>query len=156
MEKKTPAKAPAKEERKKDNIARDGDRKSLPAGKRISKSGKVYYETRANRSDKQTSKKPYLAEGGETDGWKKTRTRKLKTREEAEKAIGKFSELMGRAGRNYKVEKMDDGYIISYESNYEPKMADGGKLPNGKYKYEKGDEGMFQGDEVSKNSFESK
>jgi hypothetical protein len=65
--KKTPAKAPAKEERKKDNIARDGDRKSLPSGKRISKSGKVYYETRANRSDKQTSKKPYLAKGGETD-----------------------------------------------------------------------------------------
>jgi hypothetical protein len=28
------------------------------------------------------------------------------------------------------------------------KMADGGMLPNGKYKYEKGDEGMFQGDEV--------
>ena len=62
--KKTPAKAPAKEERKKDNIARDGDRKSLRSGKRISKSGKVYYETRANRSDKQTSKKPYLAKGG--------------------------------------------------------------------------------------------
>ena len=62
--KKTPAKAPAKEERKKDNIARDGDRKSLRSGKRISKSGKVYYETRANRSDKQTSKKPYLADGG--------------------------------------------------------------------------------------------
>jgi hypothetical protein len=65
--KKTPAKAPAKEERKKDNIARDGDRKSLPAGKRVSKTGKVYYETRANRSDKQTSVKPYLAKGGETD-----------------------------------------------------------------------------------------
>jgi hypothetical protein len=62
--KKTPAKAPAKEERKKDNIARDGDRKSLPAGKRISKTGKVYYEMRANRTDKQTSKKPYLAKGG--------------------------------------------------------------------------------------------
>ena len=46
------------------NIARDGDRKSLRSGKRISKSGKVYYETRANRSDKQTSKKPYLADGG--------------------------------------------------------------------------------------------
>jgi hypothetical protein len=63
--KKTPAKAPAKEERKKDNIVRDGDRKSLPAGKRTSKTGKVYYETRVNRSDKQTSRKPYLAKGGE-------------------------------------------------------------------------------------------
>jgi hypothetical protein len=63
--KKTPAKAPAKEERKKDNIVRDGDRKSLPAGKRISKTGKVYYETRVNRSDKQTYRKPYLADGGE-------------------------------------------------------------------------------------------
>jgi hypothetical protein len=62
--KKTPAKAPAKEERKKDNVVRDGDRKSLPAGKRISKTGKVYYEMRANRTDKQTSKKPYLADGG--------------------------------------------------------------------------------------------
>jgi hypothetical protein len=36
------------------------------------------------------------------------------------------------------------------ENMYHPKnkMADGGKLPNGKYKYEKGDEGMYQGDEV--------
>jgi hypothetical protein len=130
--KKTPAKAPAKEVRKKDNIARDGDRKSLPAGKRVSKTGKVYYETRVNRSDKQTYRKPYLADGGETEGWNKTRTRKLKTKEEAENAIEKFSQLMGKAGRNYKVEKMDDGYTISYESKFTGKMADGGILTDAK------------------------
>lgn len=33
------------------NKARDEVIKALPAGKRISKTGKVYYETRKNRSD---------------------------------------------------------------------------------------------------------
>jgi hypothetical protein len=67
-----------------------------------------------------------MAEGGETDNWKKTRTRKLKTKEEAEKAIKLFAQNMGKAGRNYKVEKMDDGYVISYESNFTEAMAKGG------------------------------
>jgi len=33
------------------NIKRDAERKALPPGKRISKTGKVYWETRKNRSD---------------------------------------------------------------------------------------------------------
>ena len=33
----------------------DERRKALPSGKRVSKSGKVYWETRKNRSDKEGS-----------------------------------------------------------------------------------------------------
>jgi len=36
----------------KTNIFRDSKRKALPPGKRISKTGKIYWETRKNRSDK--------------------------------------------------------------------------------------------------------
>lgn len=35
----------------KSSMPRDKARKALPPGKRISKTGKVYYETRKNRSD---------------------------------------------------------------------------------------------------------
>ena len=38
------------------DITRDKARKALAAGKRISKTGKVYWETRSNRSDKIGSK----------------------------------------------------------------------------------------------------
>lgn len=33
------------------NVKRDKGRSAMPPGKRISESGKVYWETRANRSD---------------------------------------------------------------------------------------------------------
>jgi|GEM_PF-1615774 len=168
--KKTPAKAPAKEERKKDNIARDGDRKSLPAGKRISKSGKIYYETRANRSDKQTSKKPYLAKGGTLnnpkfleyyqvlDRWahyrltiEKGKEYYLPTESTIEKILA--NDIMFNDGKVDKSthDKMNTLLVQQLKDlkmNAYPDYADGGKLPNGKYKYEKGDEGMFQGDEV--------
>jgi len=38
------------------SLDRDRARKALPPGKRISKSGRVYYEYRKNRSDKKGSK----------------------------------------------------------------------------------------------------
>lgn len=38
------------------DASRDKARKALAAGKRISKTGKVYWETRSNRSDKIGSK----------------------------------------------------------------------------------------------------
>jgi len=34
------------------DFKRDASRRALPPGKRISKTGKVYWETRKNRSDK--------------------------------------------------------------------------------------------------------
>ena len=37
---------------KKPNIQRDQGRKALAPGKRISKTGRVYWETRRNRTDK--------------------------------------------------------------------------------------------------------
>jgi len=35
----------------KSNLKRDKARKSMPPGKRVSKTGKIYYEARKNRSD---------------------------------------------------------------------------------------------------------
>lgn len=53
------------------SIERDSKRKALPAGKRISGDGNVYYENRDNRSDRNApnfpKNKPYLKGGGETD-----------------------------------------------------------------------------------------
>ena len=46
------------------NLLRDAKRKALPSGKRISYSGEVYYETRANRTDKGTYGKYHLEKGG--------------------------------------------------------------------------------------------
>lgn len=51
------------------NIKRDLDKKALPKGKRISKNGKIYYESRANRSDIDPKQK--FGGGGEvkSSGW---------------------------------------------------------------------------------------
>jgi hypothetical protein len=49
------------------NLLRDAKRKAKPMGKRISKDGNVYYENRANRTDKGTYGKYHLAEGGSVD-----------------------------------------------------------------------------------------
>ncbi len=38
------------------NVSRDSKRNALLMGKRISKTGKIYYEYRKNRSDKKGSK----------------------------------------------------------------------------------------------------
>jgi hypothetical protein len=48
----------------KSSLSRDGARKAKKSGKKISEDGNVYYEKRANRTDSQTSKKPYLEKGG--------------------------------------------------------------------------------------------
>jgi hypothetical protein len=53
--------------RSKDEIQTDARVKALPAGKRISADGNVYYENRPNRSDVSTKRKPYLEDGGEVD-----------------------------------------------------------------------------------------
>ena len=50
------------------DIIRDKDRKAKPSGKRISKTGNVYYEYRENRTDRYAPEfpknKPFLAKGG--------------------------------------------------------------------------------------------
>jgi hypothetical protein len=46
------------------NLLRDAKRKALPSGKRISYTGEVYYENRANRTDKGTYGKYHLEKGG--------------------------------------------------------------------------------------------
>lgn len=48
-------------------LKRDSERKALPLGKRVSKSGNEYWEGRENRTDSQTKSKPYLKEGGVLD-----------------------------------------------------------------------------------------
>jgi antirestriction protein len=46
------------------NLLIDAKRKAKPMGRRISKDGNVYYENRANRTDRGTYGKYHLAEGG--------------------------------------------------------------------------------------------
>ena len=66
---------------------------------------------------------------------------------------GKEGKIVSKKGDMYFVEiekyhpNGDTLRTVLREGEFK-KMADGGMLPNGKYKYEKGDEGMFQGDEV--------
>ena len=55
------------------DIQKDADIPAKPVGKRVSKSGKVYYEYRDNRTDQkqpQPTDKPRLAKGGDIDGAK--------------------------------------------------------------------------------------
>jgi hypothetical protein len=122
--KKTPAKAPAKEERKKDNIVRDGDRKSLPAGKRISKTGKVYYEMRANRTDKQTSVKPYLADGGKIEDKFKGKNSKEIWNDLDSSTRAKVLEYLYLKGNSSGVQ-----YYDSYNSLNEHSFSEWDKLP---------------------------
>ncbi len=49
------------------NLAKDATRRALPRGKRVSESGNVYYENRANRVDVGGFKNAYLAKGGEIE-----------------------------------------------------------------------------------------
>ena len=51
------------------NLLRDAKRKAKPMGRRVSKDGSVYYENRANRTDRGTFGKYHLAEGGAVDKW---------------------------------------------------------------------------------------
>lgn len=48
----------------KTNLLIDAKRKAKPMGRRVSKDGNVYYENRANRTDRGTYGKYHLAEGG--------------------------------------------------------------------------------------------
>lgn len=50
--------------RKKHDVQLDADRPALPPGKRISASGNVYWENRADESDVSRKKYPYLENGG--------------------------------------------------------------------------------------------
>jgi hypothetical protein len=52
------------------DMLRDAKRKALPSGRRISESGEVYYENRANRTDKGSYGKYYLEEGGKLSNYR--------------------------------------------------------------------------------------
>jgi hypothetical protein len=52
----------------KGDLEKDAQRAALPAGKRISKQGNVYYENRENRTDRNPKKYPRLEEGGDVSG----------------------------------------------------------------------------------------
>ncbi len=60
------------------NIQRDSTRKALPKGKRISESGKAYYENRENRSDRLAPNYPKNAPLLEKGGLVKSSTHKLR------------------------------------------------------------------------------
>jgi hypothetical protein len=68
-----------------------------------------------------------MAEGGGVN-WKKAVTIKRDTKKEAEKNAKQLAEYYGKSGRNFKVEKRDDKYVVSYEFNLTDKMAEGGEV----------------------------
>jgi len=59
-----------------------------------------------------------MAGGGYTaDGYMKSSEIKLNTKEEAERVAKSLAENFGKAGRNFKVEKKGDIYVVTYEFN---------------------------------------
>ena len=66
--------------------------------------------------------------GGGVENWKKATTIKRKTRTEAEKGKKLLEEYWGKSGRNFKVEKVDDEYVVRYEFYLTDKMELGGAM----------------------------
>ena len=136
------------------STSRDGARKAKKAGKRIAEDGSVYYEKRANRTDSQTSKKPYLEEGGymndggdlesfekkvkdamkQPNKWyfiadyvgdKKVQLKMFVGVKEVDVQIFKIDGLHAKMPRNYSGRRDTLKMIMD---NFEPKMAKGGEL----------------------------
>ena len=57
-----------------------------------------------------------VMEDGEVN-WKKAVTIKIDTKKGAEKSAKLLAEYYGKSGRNFKVEKRDDKYVVTYEFN---------------------------------------
>lgn len=72
-----------------------------------------------------------FADGGGVGEWKKGVTIKIDTRKRAEKDKKLLQEYWGKSGRNFKVEKRDDKYVITYEFKLSDKMEQGGSLVDG-------------------------
>ena len=68
-----------------------------------------------------------FADGGRVN-WKKGVTIKRDTKKEAEKNAKLLAEYYGESGRNFKVEKRDDKYVVTYEFSLTEAMADGGRV----------------------------
>jgi len=66
--------------------------------------------------------------GGGVEEWKKAVTIKVDTRQEAEKGKKLLKEYWGKSGRNFKVEKRDNKYVITYEFYLTDKMELGGVM----------------------------
>lgn len=58
------------------NLSKDAQRRAMPRGKRVSKTGNVYYENRANRVDVGGFKSAYLETGGRVGKMKKSTLKK--------------------------------------------------------------------------------
>ena len=69
-----------------------------------------------------------MEDGGKVEEWKKATTIAIKTKQEAEKSKKLLEEYWGKSGRNFKVEKRGDGYVVLYEFYLTDKMEDGGKV----------------------------
>jgi hypothetical protein len=66
--------------------------------------------------------------GGGVEEWKKAVTIKRNTRQEAERNKKLLQEYWGKSGRNFKVEKRDDKYVVTYEFCSTNKMESGGAM----------------------------
>lgn len=116
-------------------LKQDSKRQALPAGKRISKDGNVYYESRANRADKRKVKKgvtskrriKMLAKGGQA-GVDYTEIDKAKERLRLAKKTNISSEIDKAAMELDKAWKKQ-GYAKGGQIDYETAIAkDGVKL----------------------------
>ncbi len=111
----------------KTNLLRDASRKALPAGKRISKEGNVYYENRFNRTDRGAYGKAYLAEGGYL----------------TDPTFGQFqAQVYAKGGRVGEDSVIKDWYIKTYPTD------DLGKELNDKSTFKDLLSAIFSGDDV--------
>lgn len=151
-------KASVKTKSTKSALSRDGARKAKKSGKRIAEDGSVYYEKRANRTDSQTKKKPYLEEGGYMNeggdlesfekkvkdamknpnkwyfmadyvGDKKVQLKMFVGVKEVDVQIFKIDGIHAKMPRNYSNRRDTLKMIMD---NFEPKMAKGGEIEDKK------------------------
>jgi hypothetical protein len=119
------------------DLQKDSDRPAKAIGKRTSKSGKTYYEYRANRIDvKQPPKRypklekgGYMAKGGVTEQEAKEKLIKLRNDEQLNFSIGNHGLIFMSLKNGNK--KSYDNYKEAYEHYLESKggyMAKGGEL----------------------------
>ena len=97
----------------KTNLLIDAKRKAKPMGRRVSKDGNVYYENRANRTDRGTYGKYHLAEGGDL-------MKGLPENFEVEIGESEYTSEKGN-GVNYYGMILYKGYTFKYFSPYDSK-----------------------------------
>ncbi len=97
----------------------DGNRKALPAGKRISKDGNIYYETRSNRADssKARTRGKLFKKGGDVS------KRLFEDKYATSIKTGKYTYILGGDGRSKPYDEIRTGRILLVETPSRNKMT---------------------------------